>query len=387
MDRGFFNYRGRVAESWLDRLAFTRGWWRLYARDPRWSPPGYTELRRTLEPAINPHLARLDPLFLWVEAQPGRPIARRAGIKLGPGWDPSATGAFEQIVSAALLLTDRRRPDRAAYLALLHCANDAESLAILLEMAADLAGAAGSTRLLAPTGLSPFLGSGLLQDGWDRLPPQHAAYDPPYLAELAGALLEPLSTCRLFYLPGDGDLPGGEAATREEAPLEIRPVEPSRLAGDLLPLFSACLSTSAGFPPPDEHEARFLLRWTGAWPIQVWIAWAGKTPAGFILLGPDLAPPLRRANGGRGLLRRLQLSWAARWPAKSGCLFLGGVHPAWRGRGVGHGLLRHARAIAHRAGWERLAIGPVTADSDAAQLFTELGAQPASSYRLYQKRL
>jgi hypothetical protein len=64
---GFFNYQSRIAESWLDRTSFTWNWWRIYARDPNWVPPYYPLFRRELETRHNSHLARLDPIYLFMK--------------------------------------------------------------------------------------------------------------------------------------------------------------------------------------------------------------------------------------------------------------------------------------------------------------------------------
>jgi GNAT superfamily N-acetyltransferase len=374
MDVGYFNFSSKYAEGWWDRSSFVRHWWGLYIHDPRWVPPFYPAFRRSLEPSRNPHLSRLEPSYLSIEAMSRRRVGRRSSeLDLSP----YGMMAFEGTVATAILLRDPRRRDRTAYLSLLHCANDAESLERLLETAAFQLAEEGFNHLVAISGLSPYLGCGLLQDHWDKTPPLGTPYDPPYLMELIGSQLDPGSATCLYYIDELTKLPNlpGNA--------ELIPLEPLRLVGELLPIFIAGLPDQGDFPAPDSIEARFLLEWVSTWPVEAWLAHVDGKEVGFILLGPDIAPVLQRAKGGRSLFSRLWLNWASRRPFSQGRLYFGGVLPNYRQRGIGKQLLQKALASARGHGWKRLVTGPVRIDSPAAGILEQAGALRGASYRDY----
>jgi GNAT superfamily N-acetyltransferase len=346
-------------------------WWRIVAADPYWVPPPYVALRRALDPNRNSHLARLNPLLVHAEALPRR-----------QGGFSSAT--FEVPVAAAAALGDPRRRDGTAYLALLHCINDTTSLERLILYLAESLAARGYRRVLAPTGLSPHLGTGLLQDHWNSVPPLHTPYNPPYLPEIAGSVLRARSRSQLFFLEVPAEppakLPGKMFAT-------LRPLDVRRLAVDLLPLLVAACPPWLDFAPPDRAEASFLLSWLGQWPSQGWIAQVDAEAVGFILIQPDLGPGLRRAKGGRNPIWRLWLAWASRRPVRHGRVLFAAVVPEWRKQGIGRLLFQKAIDAAQQLGWQSLSVGPVPGTSGAAKFLTRLGAQPRQTYIVYQYEL
>ena len=76
-------------------------------------------------------------------------------LRLQAMHQPLLAGAvFEQPVAAAVLLCEPA-PAGAAYLSMLHCANDEETLDRLLGAAMERAAAAGCVRLVGPCGPLP----------------------------------------------------------------------------------------------------------------------------------------------------------------------------------------------------------------------------------------
>ncbi|MBN1993939.1 MAG: GNAT family N-acetyltransferase [Anaerolineae bacterium] len=369
----YFNYHSQIATSRWERRSFIHDWWRLYADDPKWAPPYYPLLRQELEPGRNSHLARLDPLFVKTEALPRRQ-------KNSPyTWSGAI---FERMVAATIVLGDSRRQDHAAYLGLLRCANEVESLERLLKYVAETLAGSGYRRVIGPTGLSPHLNSGLLQDYWDRLPPLHTAYAPPYMPETVGLVMRPLARSQLYHLNVPPPPPSVPAL-----PAKLLPLEPLRLATDLLPLLAAACPTWANFSPPDAREAAFLLRRVKPWPLSGWLAEIDEQPPGFVLLQPDLAPRLRLAKGGRNLLWRAWLAWAGRRPVSHGRVLYGAVLPNWQGRGIGRQLLHQALQTAHQQGWQSLTFGPFPTAALGGKFLKRYGVQPGQSYMLYQYEL
>ncbi|MCI0398281.1 MAG: GNAT family N-acetyltransferase [Chloroflexi bacterium] len=369
----YINHRVYSAVTGWERRSFARKWWSIFAGDSRWTPPYYPALQRELNPARNPHLARLQPDYLYIEALPveQRPVNRFSSVPV--------VSPFELALATAAILYDPRRQDETAYLSLFHCANDEESLERLLDSVAETLAGKGCRRLVGPTGFSPHLESGLLLDHWHRPPPWHTPYNPPYLPELLDRSARPGRRLRLYHLPvepGPLELAAG--------PAEIVPLEPGRLATGLLPLLAEASPTGNDFPSPDEAEAAFLLRWLGPQTLSGWLALVDGQPAGFALLQPDLASRLRLARGGRNLLRRLWLPLLLRLPVRQGRALYGVVRPAWRGRGIGRQLLAHCLAAARRHGWTSLSLGSVVEESQAAAWLAQQGAEARQTYQLYQ---
>jgi GNAT superfamily N-acetyltransferase len=373
-----FNYRANFVDGWWGRRSFIQNWWRIYAADPHWAPPHAPTLSRMVEPARNPHLGRLSPMPLYVDALPRR-HSGQVRTTAGTGMVGMTPVLFEVPVAAVMALQDPRRQDGAAYLGLLHCANDAGSLERLLGFLAEELAPLGVRRLIGPTGLSPHVGSGVLQDDFHRDPPLHTPYNPPYLPELMQAIFRPAARSQLYSL----DVPAA-GPSHAGGPAEIVPLDVRRLAADLLPLMQAACPTWAGFVPPDGPEAVFLLRWLGQWPLQGWLAQVAGEPAGFILLQADLAAQVRRAQGGRNPLWRLWMAWRASRPVHAGRLLLGAVMPQWQGQGIGGQLWQHTLSVARQCGWRRLTAGPLPSSAGPALRFLQKrGARAGANYLLY----
>jgi len=373
MSGRYFNHRNQIIRDWWGRWSFVWQWWHLYGGDPKLAPPYYPTLRRELEPTRNSHLARLSPLFIKTEALPRRRSPSPYGLD---------SAAWDQPVAMSVFLADPRRQDRTAYWGLLRCRNDAESFKRHLDFIMEILGSQGYARLIGPMGLSPHLQAGLLQDSWDVIPPLHTPYAPPYLPEVVESAMRPLARSQLYHLD---ILPGLPPAPPARA--KLTPVDPQRLATDLLPLLAAAATTRPDFPLPDPDEAAFLLRWLGQWPVIGWLAEIDEKPVGFTLLQADLSPRLRQAKGGRNPLWRVWLAWANRRPTQHGRVLFGTVLPPWQGQGIGRQLLYQAQQTAHQHGWRSLIFGPLPMTAPTVKFIKSYGAIARQTYLLYQKEL
>lgn len=376
----YFNHYARRAESRWERRDFVHRWWRINAADRRWTPPDFAALYQALvsqkDAASTQHLGRQHPAFLHVEALQGRP--RRDGETMRT----VAVATMEEPVAAALVMADPRRRDSTAYLALLTCANDEESLDRLLGAAQETAWSLGCTRLLGPVGLSPYIQAGALVNYFHVTPPLHTPYNAPYLPDVLHASLEAAGETQLYSVAVAA--PAALAPDPLAAgPAQIMPLDPARLAGDLLPLFTAALENKLGFPPPDAVEAAFLLDWWGRYPLAGWLAVRDNTPVGFVLCQPDLARLMQATRGGRPLWRRAWLNWRRTHPAQAGRVLAGGVLPAWRNRGIGAQLWRQALAHAHSQDWRTLTVGPLEPQSAAAASLSAHAAAAQQRYTIY----
>jgi GNAT superfamily N-acetyltransferase len=372
---GYFNYRANWPTDWWARRTFLRAWWRIYRDDPRWVPPDFPTLSQLVHRRDNPWLQRVQAQPLYLEAYPRH--RERTDFNSGQMVTHGAA-LFEEPVAAVIVQQDPLRDDGTAYLSLLHCANDEETLERLLGAALEAAAEAGCHRLVGPTGITPLLEAGALQDHFHVLPPLHTPYNPPYLADLLASTMEPCAESVLYHKT----IP--PAVAPPDGPARLTPLEPRRLAQDLLSLLVESTAGDVDFPAPDAAEAELLLRWLSAYPLAGWVAEMQETPVGFVLMQPDLAQLMRRVDGGRNWPARAVAAWRKSAPARTGRLLFGAVVPAWRGRGVGRQLWQQALHHAAAQGWRSLACGPVTADSAAAEFLAAAGARPGQRYTLYE---
>jgi GNAT superfamily N-acetyltransferase len=370
----YFNYTTYWPNTWWERRSFLHAWWRIYGEDRRWAPPAYAALGRLLRSAAHPLYTRLQSQLLYMEALP-----RRTASNTNPVTPIAASVAFEEPVAATILQFDRRRTDAAAYLGLLRCANDEETLERLLAKAFEHVAGQGCGELLGPTGIIPAWQPGVLLDHFHRLPPWHTPYNPPYAGDLFVAVMEPWLETTLYTAAVPPTLSPGPA------PATIEPLALDRLAGDLLPLLAASLYLADAFPACDRLEALALVEWLQSTVVPTaWLASVDGTPAGFIMLQPDLASLLRRSGGGRRWLGRGYLALRKGQPTAAGRLLLGAVAETWRNSGIGLQLWRHALAEAQRAGWQTLTCGPVAPASAAALFLERQGARPQQHYMIYR---
>lgn len=373
--REYFNHRTYLAETAWERRNFLQSWWRLNSADPRWIPPYYPALRSIVHPQRNPYLASLAPQHIFLEAMQ----RRRSQNGSGTGY---ATALLEEPTGTALLLFDRRRRDGTAYASLLHSANDTNSLERLFTVMAEQLWQRGFRRIIGPTGLTPHLQSGLLRSHFHLDPSLHTPYTPPYLPEIMGVTMDPLLDMHLYQL----SVPGAPEPL-PRAPAQLTPLLARRLARSLHPLMVAACEPCDCFPAPSRDEVALMLEQLGFAPRVGWLARVDRQPVGFVLMQPDVGGVLRRARGGRTVLRHTWLRWRSRHGARTGRLLFGGVLPAWRGRGIGRQLIRAALHTARQQGWHALTVGPLPADIPATALLAEYGATPQQRYTIYSTEL
>lgn len=374
----YFNYITRLAETGFERWEFMRSWQRLAARDEYWAPPHTPTLRRVLRPQRAPHFERLSPRLLLVEAMPRR---RHPHDVRGLPAHAFPTAVMEQPVATAVLLHDPRRHDRTATVALLQTVNDETTFRYLQTQIEEQLQALHIPRYIGPVGLSPHLGSGVLLDQWHLASPWHTAGNQPFLPELLDKRLRPLPPQRLYTVP----VPTPPAAPT--GPAQLTPLDPTRLATDLLPLWRLACTNPYGFPLPDAMEAAFLLDWLHPYTLSGWTAVLNDLPVGFVLVQPDLGPLLARLGGARRWWQRPLWRLLQRRPAVHGRLLFGAVHADYRQRGIGRQLLQAALQMAQQQGWRTLSAGPLPLTGTAVSLLESAGAEAAQTIGLYEGRV
>ena len=325
------------------------------------------------------HLERSRPHYMVVEALPRR---RQANVSDQPFPNINQGIMMGEPVAAAAVLIDPRRTDSTAHLAMLHAANSRESLERFLHAVQEQVGHEGIRRVVLPVGLSPYLGTGVLQSHFHREPPLHAPYAPPYVPDLFATVCLPLGRSLLYTIEADAYRDGPVAVP---GPAVIHPLDPNRLAADLLPLFTQTVPAWAEFPLPDGPEAQFLLWWILRRPALAWMAEVDGKAVGYLLAQPDGSSPLRRSRGGRSLLGRVLLQcFELRQPRSVRILFMG-VDPDYRRRGIGRQLWQQMLSAGPANGWEAVTAGPLPSTARAGSGFLKaIGFSSRETYLLHR---
>ncbi|MCS6827452.1 MAG: GNAT family N-acetyltransferase [Caldilinea sp.] len=368
----YFNYVTHWPADWWGRRAFSAAWWKIYADDPRWSPPHIAAWNFLVCGGAAYH-RRVTARLLYMEALPRR--ARAPGAF--PSQPAIAGAVFEEPVAAAIVLCEPSAQGT-LYLSMLHCVNDEETLDRLLEAALEYGAEMNCTRLVGPVDIVPGWNDGALINCFHLSPPLHTPYNPPYLADLLGARMTSSYQTVLLHLPVNAP------PEPDDGPATLRPASPAELTGALSPLLAAALAPHSGTTPLTADAAELLVRWISFHPTAGWIALIEKEPVGCIYVQPDLASLLQRFHGGRPLWLRPFLPLTRRWRTPRGRLLFGGVDPARRRRGVGRQLLRQALRFAAAAGWRTLVCGPFVASSPAVTCLQRAGAQIEQRYELFE---
>lgn len=388
MNGSFFNYRDILAVNSWERHDFRNHWLRLYQDDPNWVPPFFPIFRNEIRVSCNSHLARMDPIFFYSQAILKRPPNKANSIG-SPHSDNFYVSPFiEQTVSTSIALHNPKRTRLSGYLALLKVANDVEAMERLIDVLGKELKQRGCRQLIAPTGISPHLGSGVLLDYWDRLPPSDTAYNPPYIPDIFNMVMQPYTTSRLYRINLDNPKlsPTGEVKNNR-SDLRLEPFEVNRLNSDLLSLFQCSFSPESGFPYPDSDETAFILRSISPWPVIGQLAVIDGQPVGFFLLQPDISPVLLRCMGAKKYWWRPWLQWMVKRPARDGRLLFGGVKQGWRKKGIGSLLLNQALQAAQAQGWKSLSIGPVPEGAEACSFLIHHGAKAEQTYQIYRHEI
>ena len=298
-------------------------------------------------PSLRRELRDPETHLIYVDALPQNPHYRGSSL--------------ESAVAAVIIRPDPLKRGT-GYLSFLHTVNDRNTLRVLLESLSEHLRPHGIRTLIGPAHLFPHLGSGVLASHWHLEPPVHTPYSPPYLDELCQSLMKRAEDLRLYHLPSDAQLEHGSPAT-------LAPLEPKRLAGDLLPLLQSACAANTTFSPPGAAEASKMLHWLSVSPLYAWLAEVAGQPVGFALLQPD-APERKRL----GRFRKREV-------ANGRLLFLG-VMPEFRRRGVARHLLSQSLNTAREQGWETLSAGPVPREAEAR--LKGWGAEGRQNYTFYR---
>ena len=164
-----------------DIAKFHRFPWSIYRDDPLWVPPLLHDVKRRLDPRVNPFFDHAVA-ELYIAERDGRPVGRIAAI------------------------LDRRHQehhkDHTGFFGWFECENDAGTALLLFATVAERLKAMGCDRMRGPVQSSLNEECGLQVLGFDRSPVLMMPHNPPWYADLfAAAGLEKAMDLLSFDLP------------------------------------------------------------------------------------------------------------------------------------------------------------------------------------------
>lgn len=274
--------------------------------------------------------------------------------------------------------------------------------AALFEAAAAWLGARGLDTMRGPASFSVNDEIGLLVDGFDTPPTLMMPHNPPHYAKLVEGAGFTRAKDLLVYWGGHPDhaaplpdrLVRAVRLTQERHGITLRPMRmddfPAELAR-IKELYQRCWEKNWGFVPMTEAEIDHLAEQFKPVVVPDLVPFVEKDGEviGFALALPDLNVVLRRNRRGWLLPAVLPLLWALkRRTIRRTRVFLLGVVPEWRGRGL-DAVLYHwvwTRAAKHGMYWGEaswiLEDNPVIIAG-----LLKMGFHHYKTYRLYDRAL
>ena len=358
---------------------FLRVPWSIYADDSAWVPPLLFEQRR--------RLSSRHPYF------------EHARTRLWVAWrGPATVGRISAQIDRLHL---ERYRDDTGFFGMLEAEDDAGTFGALLGAAEAWLEEHGIRRVRGPFNLSINQECGLLVDGFDSPPAVMMPHGRPYYAarlEQHGYVAA--KDLLAYRLAGDVKLPDVARGllARAAGGIAVRSLRRSRFREDvdiLRDVFEDAWATNWGFVPFTEREFAHL---AGALrrlvPDEfIGIAEIEGTPAGMIVLLPDVNQITRDLDGRLLPLGWLKLLWRLRaGQVRQGRVVLMGVraryHHSPLGLALALTLIDAVRQAALRRGMTEVELSWILEDNAGVlRLIRALGATPHKRYRIYEKSL
>ena len=270
----------------LERNAFIKFPWQIYANDPAWVPPLIIERKTFLERERHPFYRHGDAaLFL---ARKNGKIAGRIMAS-----DDSNYNSLHQ--------------SNVGCFGLFESIDDHHVATALFKAAAGWLRRKGRTEMMGPIDYSTNYVCGLLIDGFQFPPTMLTAHNPPYykrLIESCGFIKAKDWYAWWFADPAKAVAHLQRLAARFKArcPAVIRPVNLKNIRDEsrrLRDIYNQAWGKNWGFVPFTEAEIEFMTKELKPLIIPEFalIAEVGDEPVGFILGVPDINVALRHING------------------------------------------------------------------------------------------
>lgn len=368
-------------EGGADLDAFIDLPFRIYREDPNWVPNVRRDIRRQLNPKIN-------PFFEHSEVQCF--LAKRKGEVVG------------RIAAIVNDLHNQAHGDGAGFFGYFECVDDEVVARSLVDTASKWVEARGSEVLRGPMSPSINHECGLLIEGFDTPPVMMMPHNPPYyeaLVESCGLVGVKNLLCYqgghpTRYAPVPKRLARATELMRRRLGLTLRPMDMSRFDEELQTvrrIFNAAWGDNWGFVPFTDSEIAHLA--ADFKPIivpeMIPIAEKDGKPIAFGVSLPDLNEPLRSNRSGRFLPGILRILWSLKTKRiRRARILLLGVLPEYQGRGI-DAILYHwiwTKAAERKIYWGEA--GWILEDNTAMNNALEkMTFTPYKKYRVYDRRL
>ncbi len=357
---------------WFLHLPFA-----LYRDHPYWVPPLLSEARAILDPAHHPFYQHSDASFFL--ALEGKKCKGRLGVMENRNYN-------------------RHLGRKEAFWGYFECVPEQRVAQALFAAAFDWARKRGLEAISGPRDLLGANASGILVEGFDRLPALGVPYNPPYYQELIlAAGFEKERDHLSGYLPGDYVLPERfyriADRVRRRGKLRVKRFQPRERLSEWVPrvaqAYMTAFAENEGFYPLTEAEvalfARTILSVVDRRLIKLVIA--GDDVVGFLLAYRNIGCGLRHARG-----RLLPLGWYHLWRAHRTSRLLDinglGVLPEYWGRGANVLLYTELAETVRAFGFESADIVFVGEDNVASRSDMEaIGVTWHKRHRSYSRRL
>lgn len=357
--------RGKGIDDFID-LPF-----KLYAKDPFFSPPLKRELKRDFS-LSNPFFQHARVRFF---------IARKNG---------STSGRIVSIINTRHIDFHN---EKAGFFGFFECVNDLEVAKLLLDtVKADLVDN-GMTIMRGPMNFSTNEECGFLIEGYEYPPLLMTPYNPPYYNDLMERYgMRKAKDLYAFIHDVRDRLPEKilrVAAIAEKRGITVRPVEKDRFDSEMLifkEVYNSAWDKNWGFIPLTDEELYYLgskLRDIVV-PELTLIAEENGVPVGFMGLLPDFNQVLRRMKGSLNPLSIVKALYYSKRITDLRLLLLG-IKREYRHRGVDALLFREGFKTVRKGGYKRVEFSWILEDNIPVQRLVEMiGARLYKRYRIYE---
>ena len=299
--------------------------YRLYKDYPHWIAPLRRDVAHTLNPKKNPFFEHGRLQSFLAEDEQGAVVGRVAGV---------INGTHLQTFD-----------DGVGFFGFFECEERYETAAALLNAACGWVKDQGLTSVRGPASPSLHYTSGVLVDGFDRVPSLMMAYNPPYYeAFLQRYGFERAMTMWAYYVHAkymkmDRLRRGAQLVHRRNPGLTLRTFDVSRFDEEALiirDIYNDAWTDNWGYVPITDNEfAHFAADLKQIIdPKMIFILEKDAEPVAFSLSLPNINPGLRQLCNGRlfptGVLKLLALGKLGGFDEVR--MTLMGVRPAYQGR-------------------------------------------------------
>ena len=371
----------RAVDSRRDLRTFLDIPFKVYADDPAWVPPLYTEQRHQFSPrsALYQHAQ----VQLFVAYRDGEPVGR---------------------ISAQIdHLRTARYADATGHFGVLEAVDDPAVFAALLAAAESWLRARGMRRVIGPFNLSINGDIGVLIEGFDAPPVFLTGHGRPYYGARVQALGYHKAKDVVAYTLDPSATPprtmvASARRARETARVRIRPLDKSRLAEEtavISEIFNDAWAHNWSFVPFTQAEfaelASAVKYFVPAELVQ--FAEVDGEPAAMIVIVPNLNELIGDLRGRLAPLGWMKLLWRLRFQTpRSARVALMGVKQKFQessfAMALAFGLIEAVRISGRTKNMRFLEMGWVLEDNFALlRLMQVLGGQQYKTYRVYEKSL